>query len=120
MKLISKTKSIFGDNSGETIVEVLVAFTLLTIMLLIFSQGLAFATNSERRASKTREAADNAMLDLQKERSGTDLSNVTPGGGSPKDVHDDDNGNSPLIRQYNYTVTEDSENHTYIVYEVNS
>lgn len=120
MKLISKTRRILGDNSGETIVEVMVAFTLLTIMLLIFSQGIAFATNSERRAGKIRKSADDAMVDLQKERSGTDLDNVTPGGGDPKPVRNTAEGQENLIRRYNYSVIEDSEGHSYIVYEVAS
>ena len=40
MRRISKTGSILRDNSGETIVEVLVAFTLLSIIMLMFSQGI--------------------------------------------------------------------------------
>ena len=36
------TSSIFGNNSGETMVEVLVAFTLLSIMLVIFSEVFFF------------------------------------------------------------------------------
>ena len=50
MKLIKKTSSIFGNNSGETMVEVLVAFTLLSIMLVAFSQGISWATNTVRSA----------------------------------------------------------------------
>ena len=65
MKLIRKTSSIFGNNSGETMVEVLVAFTLLSIMLVIFSEGIAWATNSESRATQRRSGADLAMKTLQ-------------------------------------------------------
>lgn len=65
MKMISKTRKLLLDNSGETMVEVIVAFTFLTIMLIVFSQGLAWATNSEARASASRNSADQAMTDLQ-------------------------------------------------------
>lgn len=54
------------DNSGETIVEVTVAFTLLSIMLVIFSQGIAYATSAEVNASKSRNRADAAMIELQR------------------------------------------------------
>lgn len=65
MRCISKTGRILRDNSGETIVEVLVAFTLLSIVMLIFSQGIAFATNTEFRANKNRENADAALKNVQ-------------------------------------------------------
>lgn len=65
MKLISKTGRMLKSNSGETMVEVIVAFTFLTIMLIVFSQGLAWATNSESQASESRDAADRAMVALQ-------------------------------------------------------
>lgn len=66
MKLIKKTTGLLRDTSGETMVEVLVAFTLLSIMLLVFSQGLASATSSEVSAKKNRDNADNTMIELQK------------------------------------------------------
>ena len=65
MRLTDKTKAILKDNSGETLVEVMVAFTLLSIMLLIFSQGIAFASRSEASAADMRNDADTAMIALQ-------------------------------------------------------
>lgn len=65
MKLISKTGRILKSNSGETIVEVLVAFTVLSIMLIVFAQGIAWATSTEFNASESRNAADQAMVALQ-------------------------------------------------------
>ena len=65
MRRISKTGNILACNSGETIVEVLVAFTLLSIVMLMFSQGIAFATNAEFRANRTRENADEALRRVQ-------------------------------------------------------
>ena len=66
MKLIRKT-SLLRDNSGETMVEGLVAFTLLSIMLVIFSQGIAWASKSEMNATKSRDGADDAMISLQRD-----------------------------------------------------
>jgi hypothetical protein len=47
MKRLSKKICIIKDNSGESMVEVVVAFTLLSIMLVLFSQGISWATRSE-------------------------------------------------------------------------
>ncbi len=74
MKLIKKTSSIFGNNSGETMVEVLVAFTLLSIMLVVFSEGIAWASKSEMQATDRRNGADAAMKSLQH-----DLAENVPG-----------------------------------------
>jgi len=65
MRCIYKRGRIITDNSGETMVEVLVAFTLLSIMLVIFSQGLAWATRSEVQASRSRNNADEGMKAFQ-------------------------------------------------------
>lgn len=65
MKMICKARKILLNNNGESMVEVIVAFTLLSIMLVIFSQGMAWATNSEVQASANRDSADQAMIHLQ-------------------------------------------------------
>ena len=59
-------KDLKSNKHGETMVEVIVAFTLLALMLLIFSQGLAWAANFETTASKNRNDADSAMTALQR------------------------------------------------------
>lgn len=69
MKCIRKT-IVLIDNSGESIVEVLVAFTLLSIMLVAFAQGISWATTTEYRASKTRQTADDSMIKLQQALAG--------------------------------------------------
>lgn len=46
-------------------VEVLVAFTLLSIMLVVFSEGIAWASKSEMNATQRRDGADAAMKSLQ-------------------------------------------------------
>ena len=69
MKKVNKLyRHFINDNRGETIVEVIVAFALLSIMLVLFSQGLAAASRSDMKAMETRAAADRAMLQLQKDK----------------------------------------------------
>lgn len=111
MKEIKKSKKLpIGDNRGETIVEVIVAFALLTIMLVIFSQGLTYASRSDIRAMQTREAADRAMRKLQETKVNNDGRNSTKAQAGSIDVN-------LIIRQI-YTI-EDEQSHesfTYIVY----
>ena len=73
MRLTDKTKAILKDNSGETLVEVTVAFTLLSIMLLIFAQGLAYASRFEAIAADKRNGADKAMINLQENYPSADV-----------------------------------------------
>ena len=70
MKMICKTRKILRDNKGESMVEVIVAFTLLSLMLVLFSEGMAWATNSEVQASANRDSADQAMIHLQQSLAG--------------------------------------------------
>ena len=65
MRKLSKKTHILFDNSGETMVEVLVAFTVLSIMLLVFAEGLQMATRNTITADKSRDGADAAMATVQ-------------------------------------------------------
>ena len=65
MGIKNKIKSILADTSGETIVEVLVAFMLLSIILLMFAQGITSASKAEITATRNRNNADQAMIDLK-------------------------------------------------------
>ena len=109
MRCIIKETSFNRDNSGETIVEVTVAFTLLAIMLVVFSQGIAFATRAEVNASRSRDLADAAMIELQHKiavSSGADNSQVVS-------IGVDDNYDA-YIRIYDIEV--DGEKIYYAVY----
>ena len=105
MKLIRKT-SLIIDNSGETMVEVLVAFTLLSIMLVIFSQGIAWASKSEMNATKNRNNADTAMKDLQHALAANDPGNS----GTPVSVGDG------TVTPHTYTYIYDGAVYQYTVY----
>lgn len=65
MKCFYKTRTDLLDNSGETMVEVIVAFTLLSIMLVMFTQGITWASKSELNASRVRKESDEAFADVQ-------------------------------------------------------
>ena len=97
------------DKRGETIVEVVVAFTLLSIMLLLFSQGLAAASKTDMKAMQTREAADKAMLNLQKEKA----DQINPPNKAPVSAVD---GNVIYRQVYQITDEESGEIYTYVVY----
>ena len=76
MGLIKKSSRIITDNTGETMVEIIVAFALLSIMLLLFSEGIAGATRSEYYAIKSRTSADIAMRALN-EYKATNIIDIT-------------------------------------------
>lgn len=108
MKCINKTGNILRNNSGETIVEVLVAFTLLSIIMLIFSQGIAFATNAEYRASTTRQNADEALKRIQHRLATGERDSMYT------QIHGVFND---LIKVETYTETVDGQTYTYVYYE---
>ena len=108
MKIVRKTASILRNNSGETIVEVLVAFVVLSIMLLIFTEGIQMATRTEVRADQSRKGADEAMEDIQNK-----IANdyAFTNAGTPIVVGSGDDAGT--IVPYTYTT---SDGYTYVVY----
>lgn len=106
-KIISRCKSVLNNRSGETIVEVVVAFALLSIMLVLFSQGIAWATNTEMKATDNRKKADDSMILLQK-----DLATKNVSGGSAVVI----GNNGVAIKRFTYPA--DNGEGYYVVYEV--
>lgn len=111
MKKVNKLyRHLISENRGETIVEVIVAFALLSIMLVLFSQGLAAASRSDMKAMETRGAADKAMLKLQQTKVDT---SVTQPNKAPVSAID----GKVIYRQvYQVTDEETGEKYTYVVY----
>ena len=104
MKLIRKTGH--SDKRGETMVEVIVAFTLLSIMLVVFSQGITFAARAENNAIRTRELADEAMQTFQNEKATNSSGHaMVPVGVFGKTIY---------VQQY--PITQEGSVHTYVVY----
>lgn len=108
MKCISKT-NILRNNSGETMVEVLVAFTLLSIMLVMFAEGITWASKSEINALKSRQAADQAMMDVQSRLAGGErdagYSQIGP------------SVNYRIMREKIVSQGSDGRSYTYVYYE---
>ena len=78
MKIIAKTKAVLKEQKAETMVEVIVAFVVLSIVLVMFSQGLNYATTAEVYAIENGRACDKAVINLQRFLTG----------------HPDENGNN--------------------------
>ncbi len=107
MRMISKKRlAVLCSNSGETMVEVLVAFTLLSMMLIIFSQGIAWASRSEIQATGNRNKADSAMTELQTKLANEEIQNP-----SPLNIEGYD------IKRY---VVHTSEGYSYVIYKYES
>lgn len=105
MKLISKNRTVL-DNKGESIVEVIVAFAVLSIMMVLFSQGIAYASRSSMQADKNRDSADKAMMDLQEQIA----TNYAPPVKMP--VTNTDTNDPVVVYRQVYTV----DSKTYVVY----
>ena len=115
MKIVSKLHP--RDKRGETIIEVLVAFALLSIMLVLFSQGITAASKSDVKAMQTRTAADKAMLDLQKCKVEGII--TEDGVKHPNKSPVSDINNKVIYRQiYQIEDEQTGEFYTYVVYSI--
>lgn len=65
MKIIAKTKAVLISNKAETLVEVIVAFAVLTIVCVLLGQGMSYAQSIEGFAIEKTKACDEAMRMLQ-------------------------------------------------------
>jgi len=114
MKMIKKCNSILIDNTGETIAEVVVAFAVLAIMMVLFAQGIAYASRTNVIADHNRNNADQTLIKLQDLLASTEAQGPVPVMGG--------NAESPIIiyRQvYEISVDDTDENsdtYRYVVY----
>ena len=65
MKIIAKTRTVLISNKAETLVEVIVAFAVLTIVCVLLGQGMRYAQAIEGFAIEKTKACDEAMQMLQ-------------------------------------------------------
>ncbi|MBE7072673.1 MAG: hypothetical protein E7383_07995 [Ruminococcaceae bacterium] len=107
IKLRDRVRSVLKNKQGETIIEVVVAFALLSIMLIFFAQGLSWAANTEIHATENRKKADDSMIVLQE-----DLATTHPENGAPLTYPNDSTKTMP-IKRYTYSV----DGTKYVVYE---
>ncbi len=124
IRLRSDAKDVIRDNKGETIVEVVVAFLVLSIMLALFAQGLSYAGKTSSYAVEEMTAADTAVIELQKTINYTGAEGTEDGKALRTSEADReyvfDNGSSIVAHQYVVSQASgtDIRNYYYWVYEV--
>ena len=117
MRIISKTKAILLDNSAESIAEVLVAFLVLSIVMVLFAQGLRYATSAETNAIDNTKACDDSLIRLQKAVIGLNPEGVGSEGVTPENL--DGGIKSPgelVLTKYYVTSSEGGDTNTFIYY----
>lgn len=112
MRYVRKTSFIFNSKSGESMVEVMVAFVVLSIILLIFAEGLQMATRLEVRSDQTRRGADSAMADVQSR-----ISSGETFGSRMDEISISSDGVNSSVVPYTYQVNIDGNDYTFVVYK---
>ena len=115
MKIKAKTKAILYYNNAETIVEVIVAFLVLSIIMVLFARGITFASTAEKHAIDNINTADDAMIRLQKVV--TDQ-NPKPAGvtGETEDPGELDDQDILILKKYTVTYASGGDTNSYIYY----
>lgn len=122
MKLIAKTRAVLISTKAETVVEVTVAFLVMSLVMVLFAQGMRYAQTAENYAIGMTNDCDKAMRKLQDVVSGKDGTGVTD-----KDVTDAEtlklDGIDDLLKLKRYAVTlpsgGDSNTFYYYVFDAN-
>lgn len=70
MKIVAKTKAILICTKAESMAEVIVAFLVLTIIMVLFANGMQFAARAESYATDNTKSYDKAMRELQRALAG--------------------------------------------------
>ena len=94
--------------------EVIIAFALLAIMLLVFSQGIAGATRSQFYATKSRTTADIAMRALHEYIATNNIDSSNYSCSVTVDVEENQLDGGWL--KYEYVVTVDGDSYNYFKY----
>ena len=74
----SRSKNIIRNNSGETLVEVMVSFIVLMIVLAMFSGSIASCSSLIYRSVDIRRTSDNEYIDFHDYMIEEKLSNGNP------------------------------------------
>lgn len=116
MKIIAKTKAILIATKAESMSEVVVAFLVLSIIMVVFVRGITFAGKAESNAIDNVNTSDDAMIRLQKVVTDQDpkpagVSDETVDAPGTLDGHD-------LLKLKKYTVSYSSggDTNSYIYY----
>ena len=116
MKIIAKTKRELLTNKAESMIEVVVAFLVLSIVMALFAQGMSFSNRAENYAVDRARDSDKAMkslLDTVISGSGGALS------GTSSNESLDDQPNMLKLRIYTVTTEDGGDNCIYYVYDAN-
>ncbi len=101
MKIIAKTKAVLFANKAESMVEVIVAFVVITIVMALFAQGMNYATTAEKYAIDNTKDNDTAMLRLQRTVTGVaDEAQSTPITGFPERLELNNKPNMLKLTEY--------------------
>jgi len=65
VKIIGKTKAILLANKAESIVEVVIAFVVMTMVMALFAQGIRYSAVAENHAIERSKDSDAALRRLQ-------------------------------------------------------
>lgn len=129
MKIIAKTKAVLFANKAESMIEVIVAFTVMTIILALFAQGIRFANAAQGYAIEKTKDSDIAMQNLQDTVNGNPnkkkADGVTVGsddfGGDLIKIKDKDGNDVEMLKLKRYYVTfnngGDSNTYYYYVFD---
>lgn len=114
MKILAKTRAALFCNKAETMVEVTVAFLVLSIVMVLFSQGMRFANRAENYAIDRSRDSDSALKEL------LDTAINSDGGASGGSSTDEDlDGKSGMLKLKVYTVhsADGGDNFVYYVFD---
>ncbi len=114
MKIIAKTRSILFDTKAESMVEVVIAFLVLSIVMVLFAHGVSFSNRAERYAIGRSRDSDSAMREL--------MEAVISDGGAATGVsikHEKLDGVDNMLKLRSYTVSPESggDNCVYYVFD---
>lgn len=116
MKIIAKTKAVLFTNKAETMVEVTVAFLVLSIVMALFAQGMRFANKAETFALDRSRNSDSALKDLLD----TAINGSGPAvGGNVSYEKLDHNDDMLKLRIYTVPAADGGDNFVYYVFDAN-
>lgn len=114
MKMIAKTKEILFEQKAESIIEVTVAFMVLSIVMVLFAQGISFSNRAESYAIGRSRDSDSAMKEL--------MDSIVTGSGSatagtPHNESLDGQANMLKLRMYTVSPATGGDNCIYYVFD---
>lgn len=116
MKILAKTRAALFCNKAETMVEVTVAFLVLTIVMALFAEGMRFSNRAEKFAIDRSRDSDSALKGLLD----TAVNGSGPATGGNTSIEKLD-GKDDMLKLRIYTVpsADGGDNFVYYVFDAN-